>query len=120
MTERGLGARVGREVLKAVPAVMKPVDGSARASALSPKIIDEVLELHDRTVRLGRGVSGSRGRRARKERREAREAETDLLRVLGFSNYEEFVAVVGEPDAPDPEAAESPGLVLIEPVDEAE
>ena len=116
MTERGLGERVEREVLTTMPTGMKPVDPSPRSSGLSPKIIDEVRELHDRTVSLGRDVSGARGRRARRERREAREAETDLLRVLGFANYDEFAAAVAEPEG-DPDAApEPPGLSLVEPV----
>ncbi len=39
------------------------------------------------------------GRRARRELREARQAEADLLRVLGFENYDEF-ASTAEPIPP--------------------
>jgi cell division septum initiation protein DivIVA len=74
---------------------MKPGDAASRSLELSPKIVDEVRELHERTVRLGREANGPRGRRGRRERRDAREAEADLLRVLGFANYTDFITEVG-------------------------
>ena len=98
---------------------MKPADAVSRSSGLSPKIVDEVRELHERAVRLGRDVSGARGRRARRERREAREAETDLLRVLGFANYNEFVVAIDGPallDRHEPDEVAPPELSLVETV----
>ena len=100
--ERGLGERVGREVLTTTKSAdMKPADAVSRSSDLAPKIVDEVRELHARTVSLGRDVNGARGRRARRERRQAREAETDLLRVLGFASYEQFVGAIDGPATRD-------------------
>jgi hypothetical protein len=85
---------------------MKPAYAALRATPLSPKIIRQVRELHDRTVSLSREVSGARGRSARRDRREARQAETDLLRILGFDNYEQFSAAAAAANAPGPATRE--------------
>ena len=91
------------------PADMTPGEAESRALELSPKIVDEVRELHDRTVRLSREANGPRGRRGRRQRREAREAEADLLRVLGFASYGEFISHVGERASATAPTAAPPG-----------
>jgi cell division septum initiation protein DivIVA len=107
---------------------VSPADAVSRPAPLAPKIVSEVRELHERCAELARD---GRGRKGRRDRREAREAETDLLRALGFANYEAFMAVVGARNAdldgiasddfplaeeqPDEPEREAPGLSLVEP-----
>jgi len=84
-----------------------PPDVGSRSEPLSPKIIAEMRELHDRSVGLSR-LSRVHRFRTRRERRAAREAEGDFLRALGFDAYEQFVAVaraIDRPLRPAPELA---------------
>ncbi|HUI47357.1 MAG TPA: hypothetical protein VL119_01595 [Acidimicrobiia bacterium] len=91
---------------------MNPPDALSGAVSLAPKIVSEVHELHERNVSLSHNSGALRGRRGRRERREARDAERDLLRVLGFDSYEEFVARTN-PAAPVAAPPADPGLVLV-------
>jgi hypothetical protein len=72
-------------------------DVAARPLVVTPRVLAEVRGLHDRAASLAREAGNMRGRQARRERRDACEAERDLLRVLGFGNYEQFEAAVCEP-----------------------
>jgi hypothetical protein len=54
--------------------------------AVAPRIGDEVRRLHEESLRLAE----VRGRRARRELRAVREAEKDLLRSLGFVDFDAF------------------------------
>ena len=112
VSERGEDDGVGLGILTTEQGPMRPADAFSRPEPLAPKIVNEVRELHERCASLDRDGTGMRGRRARRERREAREAETDLLRVLGFANYSEFVAVVAAGDDAERSAL---GLALVEP-----
>jgi hypothetical protein len=76
---------------------LEPAEVVSRPLVLTPRVLAEVRGLHNRTAGLARGAGNLRGRQARRERRDAREAESDLLRVLGFGSYEQFVAAIGEP-----------------------
>ena len=86
---------------------LEPAEVVSRPSLLTPRVLAEVRGLHNRTASLARDAGNMRGRRARRERRDALEAENDLLRVLGFGSYEQFVAAIGEP----PRAATEPSVV---------
>jgi hypothetical protein len=59
---------------------------------LAPKVIAEMNDLHARSQELASDVRRLGGRRARRELRDARQAESDLLRVLGFDGYDDFVS----------------------------
>jgi hypothetical protein len=71
-------------------------DGNARSGPLAPKIVAQVRELHETVVALSGNTSGFGSRQARRELKEARQSESDLLRVLGFQSYDEFVRVLAE------------------------
>jgi len=85
---------------------MSQADPTPRAVVLSPKIVGEVRELHQRCAELTRSPRAKRGRRGRRERRDASDAENDLLRVLGFESYAAFEGAVrgdsAEPRSPEP------------------
>jgi thiamine pyrophosphate-dependent acetolactate synthase large subunit-like protein len=83
-------------------------NGDIRAGRLSPSIIAEVHALHAAATEHGHG------RKARHQAREALLAEGDLLRILGFANYDEFVVFVdtaNQEEAPEP----APEAEVVEP-----
>jgi hypothetical protein len=57
----------------------------------TPRIADEVHDLHRRTVDIAQHGRQLGRRRFRRELREAKQAEADLLRVLGFDDYGGFL-----------------------------
>jgi hypothetical protein len=70
---------------------------------LRESTIIEMHRVHAQAEELAHEVHLTSGRSARRRLREARDAERDLLRVLGFVSYEEFVSVVGTAEAEDVE-----------------
>jgi cell division septum initiation protein DivIVA len=69
-----------------------PAEAARRPSALAPKLVAEVHDLHDRAESLERDAGIVRNRKLRRELRNTRQAEADLLRVLGYISYDDFVA----------------------------
>jgi hypothetical protein len=53
----------------------------------------ELMQLHAATMELERTTGRLSGAAARRQLRQARAAEQDLLRVLGFRTFDEFVSV---------------------------
>jgi len=67
----------------------------SRPRVVLPRIAAEVRELHSRVVGLEQETGRFRGRRFRRDLRDARHAEADLLRVLGYTNYDDFATASG-------------------------
>ena len=67
---------------------------------LSPKIVAEVRALHAAATELAQHGNAFIGRRSRRDARDARHAEADLLRILGFDDYDEFAQATSETDVP--------------------
>jgi hypothetical protein len=84
--------------------------GTQRRAVLSPKVTNEMRELHAQTQAL---AETARGRSGRREVREAREAEADFLRFLGFDTYNEFEAAAPQ-SPPEPREAPDTRVALID------
>jgi hypothetical protein len=89
--------------------------GPGERPNLRASTIDSLYELHAEVEAATDAMRTFSGPAARRRLRDAKAAEADLMRVLGFASWEEFIRFAGPPQQPDidlvaEEAAEAAGV----------
>jgi hypothetical protein len=68
---------------------------------LRPSTVAHVYDLHAQVDAATASLGTFAGPGARRRLREAKAAEADLMRVLGFASWDEFIRFAGPPPQPD-------------------